>query len=1615
MAFDPDKYLEEEFDPDKYLSEFNPDKYLANTKRKTTIREDIGIGLTNIGHAGLNAGDLLLGAAARIGGNEKRSDEVFDRLVARQKADKEEAAMRDQGVGGELISLGTSLAPMLIAAPFTGALAAAGTLVGANTLSQSAENVQAGASDAGAITQAVGEAGLNMAAMNLPIGKGFVKGMGWGVGGNVAAQAGTDVLGNITMPKEAQDPYHMEFDLETAKKYGMAAAGGAMVGGPFGRINRNGALEAKPTPKLDLGVAPEFVDKMGGMSKSEYDELHTAQKNMDDKVQAIHNDINKVEAYIGKTGDASPEHVELLTKLENDLNQVVSKKVELEAKMSGDITGEVTTEQQVKLDARKEQLIQQIKEQRQARSNTEDTPFIPEEFDDTIKKTPPVEMALIKIDEAMLESPEQVRTRMDNAMEKLNALEERRRTGVPGEDYDALYTSLNREIDAYASILEGKKPDLSWAEGTPEKPIVVDGTPLPVEVPIAEVKPIVDKVTPTSNEMMSLLRDKITMREVFDTLISEKVGTRAQQVLLKLLNNIPHIKSAMFKIGAAQEIPGKPGHYSTGQYDMDHHLVELHMGGNLKTILHESVHAATHALLLDKTNPAAIKLQQLYELAKSQNKDSTRHGFTDVHEFVSEAFTNSEFQKILEKMESITTEAHKSSVWDDFRNIIKQAIAGITGEVRLARTALDDVFDAGTALMDTAATKSESFFQKLSDKIGETPPVLEVSDVVTPKTMRGAIRRNFFGKNALEGQFRNHPMVQKVFRTIREAEEESARIQNQWWHNTANVIDSGKMRFWETLTKVKEKGSAIIAVMETPDESMAKIHDVFKQGFEEGLEYKDTLAKHGQNLSPEEVKTYNTLSDLYARMYKDTVAVQQKLGKKHELPYREGWYPAKRVGQFSVELSYGGNLSRVETFKTRRAAEVFRSKITDGKNLKFLEVSDILDASKKEEVQPNKVMADIISETLAKKYPNASEPLQKTIDDLLFVMNSRGGKVGYHHQFRTNVAGYAGSGLFQDRGALGKAFKEGIQAEVNNYGMNLKSLIIKTKLANVLEDGNFREQDPQGHAISEQMYESALGRNKEFLPIDEAANKVANVVDSSINHLTMRVFGKEYTAKEGTALSKLNNGAMRAFYATKMMAKPVFLLAQLLTTPMIIPEMARDNHGIRAFYSFGKGVTKLLTGDKVLWDNIKEVSQHYNVVEAQFLESMNLDRHTGKHGVSAKIVNAIEDYVLLGAVGKKADSISRLVSYATAYTHFTDLGLPSKEASYKARLLTDKAMNVYNSADSAPIFEKMGFIGTGMKPLMSFGLNQLGNVVSYYREAKRGNQGPLIAYGLVSVAIGGLLSLPFISEYERFRQIAEKFLDVQIPSILEIFSGDESFLDRLEITSQDAKDVALYGVPALSGIDLSSSIRSNETIFSLLAAIALGQEDASKLLPILAATGTTAMALPDLAKAVAGESSVGAGKKAVEALVSGPVGYGIKEGLGLNTTKVMGENTDMIAAGKKGGADIERTGKDVAAGLLGTKSIEQRRGDETLWQVTSREKNLEGKKEKATTMYVETGDKKYLDKMIELGMTTQQIQDSVETGAYVRLAPQLLTHFRNKNGVVNKEKAMGILNFGIKK
>jgi hypothetical protein len=332
------------------------------------------------------------------------------------------------------------------------------------------------------------------------------------------------------------------------------------------------------------------------------------------------------------------------------------------------------------------------------------------------------------------------------------------------------------------------------------------------------------------------------------------------------------------------------------------------------------------------------------------------------------------------------------------------------------------------------------------------------------------------------------------------------------------------------------------------------------------------------------------------------------------------------------------------------------------------------------------------------------------------------------------------------------------------------------------------------------------------------------------------------------------------------------------------------------------------------------------------------------------------------------------------------------EASYRARNATDNALNTYGTAEAAPILTQLGPVGVGMRPLSSFGINQLGMYVSYLQGALRGETGPLLAMGLTSTLVGGVMSLPFIQEYERVRKLFSKFFDIDMPSVLEVMSRDTSFLSRLNISKEDEMYVKLYGATALSGLNLSTSIKSNETTLSVATAIALGLEDAEKIIPIWGATIQTGQALAHLGiDAAKGVVSAGSKRKAIDSVVSGHWGYGAKELAGVNTTVVDGKNTMMKAMGGKAEADRPRTGADIIGGVLGVKTPEQSYTSERNFQDQETKRIMTERIGKAAALFVEAKpeDKaQYIDKMVnDLHMNETTIINAITRAYGSRLLP----------------------------
>jgi hypothetical protein len=68
-------------------------------------------------------------------------------------------------------------------------------------------------------------------------------------------------------------------------------------------------------------------------------------------------------------------------------------------------------------------------------------------------------------------------------------------------------------------------------------------------------------------------------------------------------------------------------------------------GLNVHVLLHEMTHAATVATLEKKSHPLTRKIQKIFD--ETKDYAPTAYGFTNIKEFVAEAFTNPEFQRML--------------------------------------------------------------------------------------------------------------------------------------------------------------------------------------------------------------------------------------------------------------------------------------------------------------------------------------------------------------------------------------------------------------------------------------------------------------------------------------------------------------------------------------------------------------------------------------------------------------------------------------------------------------------------------------------------------------------------------------------------------------------------------------------------------------------------------------------------------------------------------------------------------------------------------------------------------------------------------------------------------
>jgi len=311
------------------------------------------------------------------------------------------------------------------------------------------------------------------------------------------------------------------------------------------------------------------------------------------------------------------------------------------------------------------------------------------------------------------------------------------RTDVKKAIEDNEYKRVELELEAEKAAADGNEQRVT-SINEQIKQLEADHAQLYKDMPPIKFE---NSREPTWTELQDFLYGTKTIGEALDRILATKeLGRLSERILMKALNESGFIRDAKLEFYndylAYQDKDGNWKQDAQGLYTGgDYHLVQMGRNGDLRVLLHEAIHAGTSRLLSEQGSAAAIKMQELfdkYNASSGKEIDPTTgvdyYGFTDVHEFTAEAFTNKQFQKLLAGIQvGQQPKGVANNMWAAFKETVRKGLGVPEG----ARTAFDEVMDQGISLVkqskdftprpDRVPTSVPSKPPSSPDELGKTP------------------------------------------------------------------------------------------------------------------------------------------------------------------------------------------------------------------------------------------------------------------------------------------------------------------------------------------------------------------------------------------------------------------------------------------------------------------------------------------------------------------------------------------------------------------------------------------------------------------------------------------------------------------------------------------------------------------------------------------------------------------------------------------------------------------------------------------------------------------------------------------------------------------------------
>jgi len=894
---------------------------------------------------------------------------------------------------------------------------------------------------------------------------------------------------------------------------------------------------------------------------------------------------------------------------------------------------------------------------------------------------------------------------------------------------------------------------------------------------------------------------------------------------------------------------------------------------------------------------------------------------------------------------------------------------------------------------------------------------------------RGFVKHGF-GILQKQGIWNQNPIISHVANVILEANQKQIARASELLSGAPDryLWDKTVGKTFSTLQRLKDENSVTQVLNKTDGNALFNVFEVLKAGYNK-FDYEENLKVNGQHLTDGEVKVYNTLTKMFRRLHSMSREVETELGKKNIIGYKQGWLPAIRHGKFSVSIHKHGiknlagkendsvlasNTVYLQHFFTRREAENFAASFKSNEYFAGNVREQEFDVNR----ESLKDFAESFTKFVEESLTDQGISPQKTtehINNLLNTYLERGGVLGHHQKFRSDIPGYRGSELFKTSAEAGESFRKAIFSSVEEYTRLMAKMELTHKTDVVLSDPNLLKTHPNAMDMGRFMQNYALNNIEPILKFDGLKNLIDSIYIDTHAYNPMKFLGaKKYP--DVHVADRINGEFSRFFYVFTLMSRPSFWAAQGLQFTWAARSIAQLGGGpLAASIAFGRAVKNFTSlADRDFIHGMFHVSQNTHTFHPQFINDLN-SFHVAEFAKEGKKGKLILEILTGEKPSTMADSFSRVMTYSWMYEFYKSKGFKGKELWEKAAKATDENMVQYGRQYKAPIFQEMGMLGDMMAPLQTFPQAALGNLVADINvmlNARGGKEKlkasmPFFATMAVTTLMTGAIGAPLVAEYEALRLLINSLSkavgsEVELPSIVDwALGGDNTFANRA--LSHGLPGAATMQATGGEGIDFMSSNRWQPLFNGILE----GEKTFIDLLPVVGWTADMVVAGSSVALNTAGIKEIPEDEVRKQALTLTPGAYKALTDLKFDSA------TRNFVPNTRGDATVPETTMTRATRALGSRTVEQHTDQQKNFRFKAPEKKREEQIQKKKNLLYDAYKEKNQEEvtklaleLYEMGVNKDTLVTFLESKEFNKNVPEKTRLFVDKSGNMSDTNAL---------